>query len=188
VAALHRLVVAARVDESRGALVAEADPAGAVTDVGTAVFGSAGGSGETYLAAALTLAGCPSWATEHRRPTGPGAVIVTLRSTAAHLAATQRLLRRWKDDPPVVGQFLLGVAVLADAPVRPGRDIAATIDAVAAVVPAVWHIGYQAAWREHLPGDLDLDKAAAAQLAPITSAINSAAIAAASDEKENEQS
>lgn len=183
VATLQRLVVAARSDEPCRALVTTPGLAGAVTGKGTAVVGAAGGSGETYLAAALTLAGCPSWAAGHRRPTGPGAVIVTVRSTAAHLAAAQRLLHRWKDDPPIAGQSLLGVAVLADAPMRPGRDIAATIDAIGAVVPAIWHISYQAAWRERLPSDLNVDKAVLAQLSPIA-----AAIAAASDEKENEQS
>lgn len=141
-----------------------------VSGEGVAVVGAAGGSGESFLAAALTAAGTPAWATEHRRPTEPWPVIVAARSTAAQLQATQLLLGSWADDP-AGDAFVLGVAVVADAPGRLPHSLTGAVDAVASVVPALWHIDFIPAWRACLPESVEIDKTVARQLEPITAAL-----------------
>src|SRR5699024_6790156 len=109
---------------------------------GVAVVGASGGAGETYVAAALTAAGCPAWATDHRWPTSAGPVLVVTRPTAAALYATQLMLGEHTGEADHTLADVIGLAVVADAPGKITGALTSTIAALSAVVPAVWHIGF----------------------------------------------
>lgn len=187
VAQLQRLVQQAGHDV-RAALGPDVQPLAArraglaaapVVPVGAlCVYGPAGGSGETYLAAALTAAGHPSIPAGHVWPAQqpPTPVVICARTTVQSLTAAQRAAGQWASGA-APGAVVVGIAVLADAPGHTPRPLAEFINVLAGGVPAVWRIGWQPEWRVMTASELDpprslrrvLDQMAASTVAAMSS-------------------
>lgn len=113
------------------------------------VVATHGGSGARSLAAVLTAADvCRSWPIDaEANLASPVPVLLVCRSHAHGLTSAQRFAREFRDGDCPNGLFLLGCAVVADAPGRLPIALRRLQRLLAAAVPQLWPVPWVPAWR-----------------------------------------
>lgn len=113
------------------------------------VVATHGGSGARSLAAVLTAAEvCRSWPIDaEANLASPVPVLLVCRSHAHGLTSAQRFAREYRDGDCPSGLFLLGCAVVADAPGRLPIALRRLQRLLAAAVPQLWPVPWVPAWR-----------------------------------------
>ncbi|MFF4652545.1 DUF6668 family protein [Streptomyces sp. NPDC001380] len=112
-------------------------------------LGVHGGAGVTSLLRALGSGADAGgrWPDVQGAPGGVPVLLVA-RTDARGLDAAQAALQEWDRGTVPASAVLLGLALLADAPARPGRGLRERIRTLSGAVPRLWQVPWIPAWRD----------------------------------------